>query len=325
MFREIIIDLSILRYIVSSCVKEQRYDINHDCENFYCGLLNLLWNKNFVNTNTAQRNSAGIDLADDSARIAVQVTSNISSQKIQSTLDKFVDHGLRAKYDEIYMLYIDSKPKFDKKRKNAVEFKFKDNGTVYDDEKYLIDVQDLLHQIEPLDAIKMGPIADHVKNNLGYYKIFLKDSSSLLDCEEFQSKKHSTLAGIAKYIDAGVKKNFDKIYERLEAYSSKERKVIICFMKKCTEVHFHGLQVNPNTLANTAHSIGLTDADIRNVAGEEEGTVIYSDGEVIKCYFDYEFKILLAINEKLWHRLIVRLDFSLLDATIDIDGSKLNE
>ncbi len=325
LFREIIIDLSILRYIVSSCVKEQRYDINHDCENFYCRLLNFLWNKNFVNTNTVKRNSAGIDLADDTARIAVQVTSNISSGKIQSTLDKVVDHGLRAKYDEIYILYIDSKPKFDKERKNAVEFKFKDDGTIYDDEKYLIDVQDLLHQIEPLDSRKMKPIADYVKDNLGYYKRYLDDKSTLLDCEEFQSKKHSTLAGIAKYIDDDVKKNFDEIYERLDKYSSKEREVIICFMKKCKEEHFHGLQVNPNTLTNTARSVGLADADIRNVAGEEEGTVIYSNGDVIRCYYDYEFKILLAINEKLWHRLIVRLDFSLLDSTIDIDESKLNE
>ncbi len=323
LFREIIIDLSILRYIVSSCVKEQRYDINHDCENFYCGLLNLLWKNNFVNTNTKQRNSAGIDLADDTARIAVQVTSNISSGKIQSTLDKVVDHGLRAKYDEIYILYIDSKPKFDKKRKNAVEFKFKDDGTIYDDEKYLIDVQDLLHQIEPLDSRKMKPIADYVKDNLGYYKRYLDDKSTLLDCEEFQSKKHSTLAGIAKYIDNDVKKNFDKIYERLDRYSSKEREVIICFMKKCTEAHFDGLQVNLNTLTNTALSVGLTDADICNVAGEE-GSVIYFNGEVIKCCFDYEFKILLAINEELWHRLIVRLDFSLLDHPIDIDESKLN-
>ena len=325
MFREIIIDLSILRYIVSSCVKEQRYDINHDCENFYCRLLNFLWNKNFVNTNTVKRNSAGIDLADDSARIAVQVTSNISSEKIQSTLDKFVDHGLRAKYDEIYMLYIDSKPKFDKKRKNAVEFKFKDKGTVYEDEKYLIDVQDLLHQIEPLDATKMKPIANHIKNNLGYYKIFLKDSSSLLDCEEFQSKKHSTLAGIDKYIDEDIKNDFDKIYDRLETYSSEERKVIICFMKKCKYVHFEGFQVSTNTLNNTAHSVGLTYSDVNSVVGEDEGTIIYADGKVTKCLFDDAFRILLAIDEKLWERLIVRLDFSLLDATIDIDESKLNE
>lgn len=324
MFREIIIDLSILRYIVSSCVKEQRYDINHDCENFYCGLLNLLWNKQFVNQNTAKRNSAGIDLADDSARIAIQVTSKTSADKIQGTLDKIVSHKLRSKYDEVFVLYIDSKPKFDKDRKNAVEFTFSDNGEIYDDEKYLIDVQDLLHQIEPLNASQMKPIADYIKENLGYYKKFLNDDSSLLDCEEFQSKKHSTLAGIAKYIDQYLRDDFDKIYDRLDAYSSEERKVIVCFMKKCKDVSFEGLQVKPNTLTTTAHEVGLTDGDIRNVAGEEEGTIIYSNGEVIKCLFDEAFRILLAIDEKWWHRLIVRLDFSLLDNTIDIDESKLN-
>ena len=324
MFREIIIDLSILRYIVSSCVKEQRYDINHDCENFYCGLLNLLWNKQFVNQNTVKRNNAGVDLADDSARIAVQVTSETSADKIQRTLNKIVSHNLRSKYDEVFVLYIDSKPKFDKDRKNAVEFTFLDNGEIYDDEKYLIDVQDLLHEIEPLNASQMKPIADYIKENLGYYKKFLNDDSSLLDCEEFQSKKHSTLAGIAKYIDQDLRDDFDKIYDRLDAYSSEERKVIICFMKKCKDVRFKGLQVKKNTLSTTVFGVGLTGADLRHVAGDDEGTVIYGNDDVVKCCFDEAFRILLAIDEKWWHRLIIRLDFSLLDYPIDIDESKLN-
>lgn len=325
LFREIIIDLSILRYIVNSCVKEQRYDINHDCENFYCGLLNLLWNKQFVNQNTVKRNNAGVDLADDSARIAVQVTSETSADKIQRTLDKIVSHNLRSKYDEVFVLYIDSKPKFDKDRKNAVEFTFSDNGDVYDDEKYLIDVQDLLHQIEPLDKRRMKPIAEYIKENLGYYKRFLNEGSSLLDCEEFQSKKHSTLAGIAKYIDQYLKDDFDEIYDRLDKYSSEERNVVICFMKKCKEDRVEGFQVKKNTLATTVFGAGLSEADLRNVAGDEEGTVIYGKDEVVKCDFNEVFRILLAIDEKWWYRLIVRLDFSLLDYPIDIDESKLNK
>jgi hypothetical protein len=71
--------------------------------------------------------------------------------------------------------------------------------------------------------------------------------------------------------------------------------------------------------------VGLTYSDVNSVVGEDEGTIIYADGKVTKCLFDDAFRILLAIDEKLWERLIVRLDFSLLDATIDIDESKLNE
>ena len=320
MFREIIIDLSVLRYVVNSCVKKQRYDINHDCENFFCGLLNILWNKSFINTNCVKRNSVGIDLADDAAHIAVQVTSNQSSKKIHSTLDKVVDNGLRKKYNEIYMLYIDSKPVFDKTRVNAVQFKFKDNDQIYDDDKYLIDVQDLLHEIEPLDAKRMEPIVKYVKENLGYYKKFLKDDSSLLDCDEFQSRKHQSLAGIANIIDEDIRKEFDDLYDVLKGYSSEERKVILCFMKMCKKNRTN-YYVIPNTLDTTAFAVGLTRSDLDAVVNKR-GDVLWYNGENIVCSYFEVFRRLLAIDQKWWHRLIVRLDFSLLDSDIEFDESK---
>src|SRR5690606_25809502 len=46
-----------------------------------------------------------IDLADDEARIAIQVTATPDSEKVKETLRTFVGHGLHEKYDRL-IIYI---------------------------------------------------------------------------------------------------------------------------------------------------------------------------------------------------------------------------
>lgn len=88
---QIIAEISILRYIVYSSCKASRYDVNHDCENFYAKFLNILWECDFKNTNTEKRNYPAIDLADKEIRKAIQVTSNSSEKKISKTIEKIIE------------------------------------------------------------------------------------------------------------------------------------------------------------------------------------------------------------------------------------------
>lgn len=79
--------------------------------------------------------------------------------------------------------------------------------------------------------------------------------------------------------------------------------------------------VIPNTLDTTAFAVGLTRSDLDAVVNKRGDVLWYNDENIVCSYFEV-FRRLLAIDQKWWHRLIVRLDFSLLDSDIEFDESK---
>ena len=90
------------------------YDNNIVAEDFMCGLLNLIYGYNFTNANHVMRNAPAIDLVDQQNRIAVQVTSTGSREKIQNTVDQFIRHELYKDYDYLWMLFLGDIPKLKK-------------------------------------------------------------------------------------------------------------------------------------------------------------------------------------------------------------------
>lgn len=70
-------------------------DINKICEDVFCGIFKELYGlENLRNLNADDQNFPGIDLADDEARVAIQVTSDKSLDKIKDGLGKIITHGL---------------------------------------------------------------------------------------------------------------------------------------------------------------------------------------------------------------------------------------
>ncbi len=58
------------------------YDINIVAEDFFPGLLNLIYGYQLKNANDLEKNAPAIDLYDEVNKIAIQVTSDSSSKKI---------------------------------------------------------------------------------------------------------------------------------------------------------------------------------------------------------------------------------------------------
>lgn len=83
------------------------FDINKVSEDVVCGLFRELFDfEKIRNLNSDEKqNFPGIDLADDNARIAIQVTSDNSLEKVKDTLKKAIKHRLYEKYDRV-ILYI---------------------------------------------------------------------------------------------------------------------------------------------------------------------------------------------------------------------------
>lgn len=88
------------------------FDLNIAAEDFYKGLLNLVYSLNLVNLNRVEPNAKAIDLGDCSARKCIQVTSDNSIVKIRDTVAKFEEDGRDADYDELTVLLLKKKKKY---------------------------------------------------------------------------------------------------------------------------------------------------------------------------------------------------------------------
>ncbi len=84
-------------------------DINIYSENFYRDLLNLIFGYKLVNINILEPNAAAIDLGDDAASIAFQVTSSSDLTKAKKTVKKFNEKDLHKKYNSLIVLNIQKK------------------------------------------------------------------------------------------------------------------------------------------------------------------------------------------------------------------------
>ncbi|MGH1417097.1 MAG: SMEK domain-containing protein [Pelagimonas sp.] len=102
-FRE---ELTRLVTEVETAVAMGHLDINKIAEDVVCGLFRELYGLAAVRNLNAdeQANYPGIDLADDDARIAIQVTSDRSLDKVKDTLSKVLKHRLNEKYDR-FIIY----------------------------------------------------------------------------------------------------------------------------------------------------------------------------------------------------------------------------
>ena len=81
--------LALLSREVSILNAVNLYDINIVAEDFFPGLLNLIYGYELKNANYLEKNAPAIDLVDPKNRIAVQVTSDNSSTKIKHTIEEF--------------------------------------------------------------------------------------------------------------------------------------------------------------------------------------------------------------------------------------------
>ena len=102
-FRE---SLARLAEEVRQSVHSNQVNIAHLSESLFCKLLNALYGWRLRNLNVDGTNHPAIDLGDDDARVAVQVTATAASNKIKSTIAKFLEHNLHKRYDRLIILVV---------------------------------------------------------------------------------------------------------------------------------------------------------------------------------------------------------------------------
>jgi len=155
-------------------------DINVVSEDFFCYLMNSIYNYNLINLNKEESNFPGIDLGDTAQKISVQVTSNRTRKKVEKTLNTFIKNDYIQKFDRLIFLVLGKKTNF----KNP----FNTGKLIFDSKKDVIDIEHLILDINKLGDSKIQEINNYINKNL-----IISTTQSTTIQEDFLSNQYKTV------------------------------------------------------------------------------------------------------------------------------------
>lgn len=135
------------------------YDTNIIAEDFYAEFLNKIYGYNLHNLNAYEKNAPAIDLADESKRISIQVTSDNDSEKIKNTIRKFIEHKQYLQYDKLIILNLT------KKKRYSTTF-VTDNLFIFKKDEHILDYTDLVKALRSKDTTTLCSINDFLEAEL---------------------------------------------------------------------------------------------------------------------------------------------------------------
>lgn len=184
-FRELIAQL---RHEIEAASAMGQFDAHKISENLMCGLLRELcgWT-DLRNLNREQANFPGIDLADDTRRVAVQVTATADIGKLKYTLEQFLSRDLHQRYDRLIVYVLTAKQgSYSQAAIDAVcesKYTFSANTDIWD-------YKDLCTQAANAEPHKLQAAINHLKAYLRGVPIGLADED--IDPPKSPSEKITT-------------------------------------------------------------------------------------------------------------------------------------
>lgn len=212
--KNIVENLALLSREVSILNAVNLYDINIIAEDFFPGLLNLIYGYELQNANHFEKNAPAIDLIDQKNRIAVQVTSDNSSAKIRHTIEEFNKNQAYNLYDRLVVLILTQKKNYSTNFDTQGRFSFDKASDIWDVEK-------LIKDIRKLETEQVKSISEYLSEELcnRYYSV-----------RETQAGEVDTIIDLIEYISQHRKVNKNretmvdpeyKIYKRFKDFADK--------------------------------------------------------------------------------------------------------
>ena len=151
--------LSGLAYNVKLRASLNLLDLHVISEDFYVGLLNLIYGWNLRNANSSQQNAPGIDLVDDTNLILVQVTGSCTKGKIDHSL-KEIPEKYTGYHFYFAPIVIDAK----EQRKHKYN---PPHEVVFNPETDILDIHFIADKIKGMPDIEdISTIAMFIKDNI---------------------------------------------------------------------------------------------------------------------------------------------------------------
>lgn len=234
-FEEILMYLSVLRYIFKSRSKRRLYDLNKKAEPFFRRLINLIYSWNLKDLDTIQANYPAIDLGDEVKRVCVQVTAENNSRKIKYTINKFVEKKLYKSYKRIIILILTEKKNYTANFDTGGAFSF-------DKANDIIDIDDLLSQIDNLDIESLENIHKYLSKEISpVVRLFADKGSLLSQIPDFSGTKPSESKAFFKHLGLTGKEieqgkiEVLSLYKKLESLSTRSREYLFLLIDRSKE------------------------------------------------------------------------------------------
>ena len=140
--------LAITRYDIEQRQLINEYGLNIHGENYFRDVFNFVYEYNFINDNFKSQNSACVDLVDESRKLAYQITTTRTKEKLENTFKALKKEKYKNYTIKIFYLLDKSKPN----KETIEEFK---NSYRIDLNDCLLDYTDLINKINNLETNKL--------------------------------------------------------------------------------------------------------------------------------------------------------------------------
>ena len=160
---------------VELATSQGRTDINLALEDAFIPILKSVYNlPHLTNLNRKQKNFPGIDLGDDHDRVAFQVTSSTTLEKVKFTVRQFMDRAYYNTFDELFILMLARKQS---SYSQASVNELLADQFAFNCKKHIIDLGDLLGQVSGLRLTAQERVLSEFKHILGEVDAFISYSS----------------------------------------------------------------------------------------------------------------------------------------------------
>ena len=201
---QIIDELAAVSQQAKSRAKLQLMDLNRYLEDFFKEVLNTTLDYKLINLNEDRSNNPGLDLGDEAAEVAFQITSTKSSEKINETLKKA--KAQKDKFPTVYVLILQGKQSsYTLKDEHTQHFGFKA-------EEHIWDIDDLLKKILGLPLDKLQVLHTYITREVARVKIELEVPD--------QNGQYQT--NLDKYIEAIPKESFEGVSAYYKFHKGKD-------------------------------------------------------------------------------------------------------
>jgi len=128
-------------------------------ERFFCRLLNSAYQIQLQHMEQIQSNHPAFDLGDGQSRVAYQITTDKTGEKVQHTLDKFVEKGFEKQYDRLRILIIGN-------RQTTYKTVTVPPGLQFDCDADIVGIPELTKYIGTLDASRLRELSEIMQEKL---------------------------------------------------------------------------------------------------------------------------------------------------------------
>lgn len=164
---------------VELATAQGRTDINLALEDAFIPILKAAYRlPNLVNLNRKRKNYPGIDLGDDHDRVAFQITSTTTLDKVKSTVRQFMDRAYYNSFDELYVLTLT--PKQSSYSQQSIDALLTDQFS-FNCKKHIIDLGDVLREVSALRIAAQERILREFEHVLGEADAFVSFSAETVE------------------------------------------------------------------------------------------------------------------------------------------------